>query len=43
MHTEVREQCVVEKGLQNGYCGNDKFVADHEEGIHRSLVVTSSC
>jgi len=30
MYTEVREQCMVERGLQGGYCGNDRFVADRE-------------
>lgn len=40
MHTEVREQCVGENGLQSGYYGNDKLVAGHEGGIRRGFVVT---
>jgi len=42
MYTEVREQCVVESGLQSGYCWNDKFVAGHQRGgafiVARSLL-----
>ena len=31
------------KGLKSGYCGNDRFVADREGGVHYDSVVTSFC
>jgi len=33
MYTEVRERCMIGNELQSGYCGNGKFVADHQRAF----------